>query len=117
MLSGTPLGLSIRAMPRNSPTPLFVFSILLKSAPAWARRPIYVRSSALTRRKSPGGLKLFTIVFSSVLHESIGTQILAEGLRRIGCTRSEEHTSELQSPIYLVCRFLLEEKDCETIET
>src|SRR5437879_10840885 len=29
--------------------------------------------------------------------------------RRAG-TRSEEHTSELQSPMYLVCRLLLEKK-------
>src|SRR5436189_2700407 len=27
-----------------------------------------------------------------------------------GCARSEEHTSELQSPMYLVCRLLLEKK-------
>src|SRR5437879_11459251 len=27
-----------------------------------------------------------------------------------GWTRSEEHTSELQSPMYLVCRLLLEKK-------
>src|SRR5437879_7944862 len=27
-----------------------------------------------------------------------------------GTTRSEEHTSELQSPMYLVCRLLLEKK-------
>src|SRR5437879_10095764 len=27
-----------------------------------------------------------------------------------GATRSEEHTSELQSPMYLVCRLLLEKK-------
>src|SRR5437763_928559 len=27
-----------------------------------------------------------------------------------GCLRSEEHTSELQSPMYLVCRLLLEKK-------
>src|SRR5437879_9356818 len=27
-----------------------------------------------------------------------------------GHTRSEEHTSELQSPMYLVCRLLLEKK-------
>src|SRR5437764_11902015 len=27
-----------------------------------------------------------------------------------GCSRSEEHTSELQSPMYLVCRLLLEKK-------
>src|SRR3712207_7257788 len=31
------------------------------------------------------------------------------GLRRDGC-RSEEHTSELQSRQYLVCRLLLEKK-------
>src|ERR1017187_9486289 len=30
-------------------------------------------------------------------------------LKRV--TRSEEHTSELQSPMYLGCRFLLEKKD------
>src|SRR5438552_9136026 len=28
----------------------------------------------------------------------------------LGCTRSEEHTSELQSPDHLVCRLLLEKK-------
>src|SRR5437879_7753402 len=27
------------------------------------------------------------------------------------CFRSEEHTSELQSPMYLVCRLLLEKKN------
>src|SRR5690348_18109762 len=27
-------------------------------------------------------------------------------------TRSEEHTSELQSPVHLVCRLLLEKKKC-----
>src|SRR5437879_7962866 len=36
------------------------------------------------------------------------------GRRRFGCAygieRSEEHTSELQSPMYLVCRLLLEKK-------
>src|SRR5437762_9432063 len=32
-------------------------------------------------------------------------------LSEIGnCPRSEEHTSELQSPMYLVCRLLLEKK-------
>src|SRR2546423_6759564 len=33
-----------------------------------------------------------------------------EELRRLGGTRSEEHTSELQSLAYLVCRLLLEKK-------
>src|SRR5207244_5434044 len=30
--------------------------------------------------------------------------------------RSEEHTSELQSPDHLVCRLLLEKKKCKTTE-
>src|SRR5258708_31952085 len=30
--------------------------------------------------------------------------------RCVRCTRSEEHTSELQSPDHLVCRLLLEKK-------
>src|SRR5437762_9491099 len=30
--------------------------------------------------------------------------------RRLHLVRSEEHTSELQSPMYLVCRLLLEKK-------
>src|SRR5437763_2031588 len=35
------------------------------------------------------------------------------------CYRSEEHTSELQSPMYLVCRLLLEKKKicCEIIRS
>src|SRR5437879_7686792 len=36
-------------------------------------------------------------------------------LRRL--TRSEEHTSELQSPMYLVCRLLLEEKKNKQAKT
>src|SRR5256885_10592767 len=33
------------------------------------------------------------------------------------CTRSEEHTSELQSPCNLVCRLLLEKKKKDTHTT
>src|SRR5437762_6124287 len=35
---------------------------------------------------------------------------LPRTLGRLDDTRSEEHTSELQSPMYLVCRLLLEKK-------
>src|SRR5687767_15647069 len=39
------------------------------------------------------------------------------GRRHLGqCRRSEEHTSELQSLAYLVCRLLLEKKKC-TMQT
>src|SRR5690348_17760920 len=33
-----------------------------------------------------------------------------DSLRQMKNTRSEEHTSELQSPVHLVCRLLLEKK-------
>src|SRR5437879_10622135 len=33
------------------------------------------------------------------------------------CVRSEEHTSELQSPMYLVCRLLLEKKKKNNIDS
>src|SRR5437763_9321981 len=39
---------------------------------------------------------------------------LAGGVRRPPRGRSEEHTSELQSPMYLVCRLLLEKKKTKT---
>src|SRR5437762_10748532 len=35
---------------------------------------------------------------------------------RASSSRSEEHTSELQSPMYLVCRLLLEKKNTITTE-
>src|SRR5258708_12146620 len=35
---------------------------------------------------------------------------VAKKLSRTRCQRSEEHTSELQSPDHLVCRLLLEKK-------
>src|SRR5256885_12650477 len=37
------------------------------------------------------------------------------GRRRLAGTRSEEHTSELQSPCNLVCRLLLEKKKKNTV--
>src|SRR6266446_8190474 len=42
----------------------------------------------------------------------VGNQLVAEGTtkRALGRDRSEEHTSELQSPCNLVCRLLLEKK-------
>src|SRR3712207_8997585 len=53
---------------------------------------------------SLGGLTLFRI-----LEEPIDVSTLVTGAFRPDC-RSEEHTSELQSRQYLVCRLLLEKK-------
>src|SRR6266487_1446976 len=35
---------------------------------------------------------------------------IAKNIEAVGSVRSEEHTSELQSPVHLVCRLLLEKK-------
>src|SRR5437879_7798091 len=59
---------------------------------------------------SPGAIGRFLVT------EPLPSRLLyAEPLRRrmrvrFGGKRSEEHTSELQSPMYLVCRLLLEKK-------
>src|SRR5438876_9142454 len=46
-----------------------------------------------------------------------GSRITAARIRiRLANLRSEEHTSELQSPVHLVCRLLLEKKNEEGIE-
>src|SRR5437762_6840789 len=44
----------------------------------------------------------------------VGNAALGQGEEHRGAEkRSEEHTSELQSPMYLVCRLLLEKKKIE----
>src|SRR3989454_1134578 len=46
-------------------------------------------------------------------HRAVEAIVIGEGERRkpqLGGRRSEEHTSELQSPCNLVCRLLLEKK-------
>src|SRR5437764_9794109 len=57
------------------------------------------RSSVILARQLPNLKKLFK--------DATGREKLQRILR---AARSEEHTSELQSPMYLVCRLLLEKK-------
>src|SRR2546422_7924563 len=72
----------IRRPPRST---LFPYTTLFRSAPV--RRPIVSIFSACSRARS----RARSAVTSSAL-------------------RSEEHTSELQSRLHLVCRLLLEKK-------
>src|SRR5438552_7637013 len=62
-----------------------------------------------------GGLRLYGWVFSAFMLGSVVGIVAAgrEADRRgpaVPFVRSEEHTSELQSPDHLVCRLLLEKK-------
>src|SRR5438876_2142672 len=44
-------------------------------------------------------------------HAPIAGEEVVGAISRIRLSRSEEHTSELQSPVHLVCRLLLEKKN------
>src|SRR5437762_14073653 len=71
----------------------------------------------MLRRPPRSTLFPYTTLFRS---RGVGASVRSEtrraprGLSRARClgadARSEEHTSELQSPMYLVCRLLLEKK-------
>src|SRR5437762_8925951 len=67
----------------------------------------------MLRRSRKSTLFPYTTLFRSgivrSLHAAIQKIARIRGLTEIG-QRSEEHTSELQSPMYLVCRLLLEKK-------
>src|SRR5437763_10099973 len=64
------------------------------------------------RRPPRSTLFPYTTLFRSalVLQHDAASRPHVPSLLRLSCPRSEEHTSELQSPMYLVCRLLLEKK-------
>src|SRR5256885_3005089 len=68
----------------------------------------------MIRRPPRSTLFPYTTLFRSVLdHDLVGMHAgsaLNHQITRAAADRSEEHTSELQSPCNLVCRLLLEKK-------
>src|SRR5947209_11025370 len=80
-------------------------------------RSLYSRSSSLIsffflmiRRPPRSTLFPYTTLFRSAPAPSPGDQRSRRPARGARRDRSEEHTSELQSRQYLVCRLLLEKK-------
>src|SRR5690348_18327257 len=71
------------------------------------------------RRPPRSTLFPYTTLFRSAATENLKAWLavsLAGSRQSIACVakatlRSEEHTSELQSPVHLVCRLLLEKKN------
>src|SRR2546426_4461070 len=88
----------IRRPPRST---LFPYTTLFRSRGAQVVR----RAPGLSEPEEEPGDR-------GPLHGLDGTRRRAGDARRAGVTlrRSEEHTSELQSPCNLVCRLLLEKK-------
>src|SRR5258708_23144210 len=70
----------------------------------------------MIRRPPRSTLFPYTTLFRSVF--AFGQHDCCRGApRRSDARRSEEHTSELQSPDHLVCRLLLEKKNKKLSET
>src|SRR3712207_7538571 len=90
----------IRRPPRST---LFPYTTLFRSS-AMGGGKVELQSCAFDRNggvEARGGIIVAT---------GDGTTITANDCHFTGNTRSEEHTSELQSRQYLVCRLLLEKK-------
>src|SRR3712207_8161881 len=96
----------IRRPPRST---LFPYTTLFRSAPADA---MTTRAATIEvrGRVSPGGATV--LVGGRDVPVEDGAFATTVDLRP-GQNRSEEHTSELQSRQYLVCRLLLEKKNRE----
>src|SRR5256885_9721678 len=64
----------------------------------------------MIRRPPRSTLFPYTTLFRSAVFARVSHSCWAQGWVRSPTRRSEEHTSELQSPCNLVCRLLLEKK-------
>src|SRR5436189_2640912 len=80
----------IRRPPRST---LFPYTTLFRSPACFIVSCVWSPRTSVYQRCDRSALRTKTLTWSSAI-----------GLR------SEEHTSELQSPMYLVCRLLLEKK-------
>src|SRR5205823_12441354 len=102
---------SLRGLP---PSPLFPYTTLFRSRPRACRDPPAGRvlKPAFPGAACPGNSCYIELLFVTRMRRPSAQtmmvlQALAEDPDR---WRSEEHTSELQSLAYLVCRLLLEKK-------
>src|SRR5471030_2895115 len=64
----------------------------------------------MIRRPPRSTLFPYTTLFRSVQRPDPSNIVVVSGGRKLHTSRSEEHTSELQSLRHLVCRLLLEKK-------
>src|SRR5690348_18109068 len=90
----------IRRPPRST---LFPYTTLFRSLSAF--RSSYSRPCINSRSRLPSPSVSSKRRYASLVVEKPSTARTPRG-----ANRSEEHTSELQSPVHLVCRLLLEKK-------
>src|SRR3712207_8412885 len=90
----------IRRPPRST---LFPYTTLFRS----------LQDPEVMVKAMPGAKRLEAVgdgLYEGVIRIGVGPVTAAEWKLSVALSRSEEHTSELQSRQYLVCRLLLEKK-------
>src|SRR2546429_6525536 len=92
----------IRRPPRST---LFPYTTLFRSSSTKSRSETASSEFAIARSKPSA---------DAVMSRLIGNEVPASAAAPSGHSRSEEHTSELQSRLHLVCRLLLEKKKKQT---
>src|SRR5258708_31300433 len=96
----------IRRPPRST---LFPYTTLFRSPAFPPGRRFRGRHSRKARNTRPRSERMVR----RITGHDVDASLLERSLQRL--QRSEEHTSELQSPDHLVCRLLLEKKKTYTI--
>src|SRR5437762_8279069 len=96
-------------LPQPPTSPLFPYTTLFRSPRG--TDVVLAQDFQHRRPRHPRGDRRVAIADGEGRPDQLG-QVLNRVLpeRRVDHRRSEEHTSELQSPMYLVCRLLLEKK-------
>src|SRR3712207_8820551 len=99
----------IRRPPRST---LFPYTTLFRSgvAPIW-RQDVYALPNERTSFGFKDGISHPSVEGSGIPGTNPREAPIKAGEFVLGYPRSEEHTSELQSRQYLVCRLLLEKKN------
>src|SRR3712207_7411304 len=92
----------IRRPPRST---LFPYPTLFRSLSADLLRVVCAASTGCSRASSPGNVHVVVVTSRVVPPQRVCS------FAHWASSRSEEHTSELQSRQYLVCRLLLEKKN------
>src|SRR3712207_8174068 len=98
----------IRRPPRST---LFPYTTLFRSYSQQRDLADALQRSMLTAPPEPDHCQIAVRYVPAAEGAEIGGDWYDAFLQEDGGTRSEEHTSELQSRQYLVCRLLLEKKN------
>src|SRR2546422_7589592 len=86
-----------------TPRPFFFFFLMIRRPPRSTLFPYTTLFRSFPVRERQG-------LDDGPLHPRTAEVGIARGSRSVPDSRSEEHTSELQSRLHLVCRLLLEKK-------